>query len=44
MTWKYQSDLKKTKIGTTVCSVQIYCDNWKLYERLVKIVEKELEK
>ena len=43
MTWKSQSDLKKTKIGTTVCSVQIYCDNWELYERLVKIVEKELK-
>ena len=44
MSWKYQSNLKKSKIGINMCSVQIYCDDWELYERLVKIVEKELEK
>lgn len=42
MSWKYQSELKKVRIGTTKCVVNIYCDEWDLYERLVKIVEKEL--
>jgi len=42
MSWKYQSTLKKTRIGTTKCIVSINCDDWKLYERLVKTIEKEL--
>ena len=43
MTWKYQSNLKRTEIGTPVCYVNICCDDWELYERLNKIIEKELE-
>lgn len=44
MTWKYQSTLKKTRVGTPICLVSINCDNWELYERLVKIIEKELDR
>lgn len=44
MSWKYQSTLKKTHVGTVKALVSINCDDWELYERLVKIVEKELEK
>ena len=43
MSWKYVANQRKTKIGKQVCSVSIYCDDWELYERLVKIVEKELQ-
>ncbi len=42
---KYKSYLTKRErygIGN-VCEVEIDCDDWKLYERLTKIVEKELE-
>lgn len=42
MSWKYQSELRKVRICTTKCVVNIYCDEWDLYERLVKIVDKEL--
>lgn len=42
---KYESYLeKKERTGFgEVCTVVIKCDDWKLYERLTKIVEKELE-
>ena len=42
---KYESHLKKRErygIGE-VCTIVIKSDDWKLYERLTKIVEKELE-
>lgn len=43
---KYKSFLKKReRYGIdNVCEVEIDCDDWQLYERLTKIVEKELEK
>lgn len=42
---KYESYLeRKERYGFgEVCTVVIKCDDWELYERLVKIVEKELE-
>lgn len=43
---KYESYLRKPErygFGE-VCTIVIKCDDWELYERLVKIVEKELEK
>lgn len=40
---KYKSVLKKPSRGFgNVCEVEIKCDDWELYERLTKIVEKEL--
>lgn len=42
---KYKSFLKKRKRYdiNNVCEVEIDCDDWGLYERLTKMVEKELE-
>ena len=44
---KYHADLKKRDeslvLPRDVCYVSIDCDDWELYERLVKIIEKELK-
>ena len=42
--WKYKSFLRKTHGIDDICEVEIKCADWELYERLTKIVEKELEK
>lgn len=42
--YKYKSSLIKKHDIDYICEVEIKCDDWELYERLTKIVEKELEK
>lgn len=39
---KYEATLEKSKF-TVECCVTIKTDNWELYKRLVKLVEKELK-
>lgn len=40
MTWKYNAHLEKcAKYYQKKCSVQIYSDDWELYNQLVKAVE-----
>lgn len=43
MSWKYESHLEKEHSVRRVCNVSIYSEDWELYTRLVKIVEKELD-
>lgn len=39
MTWKYEARLKKRKYYQQKCSVQIYSDDWELYNQLVKAIK-----
>ncbi len=40
---KYEATLEKSKFTVDECCVTIKTDNWELYKRLVKLVEKELK-